>query len=555
MSETNPVNIAAWLPIMAQRKPDRMAVAFPSGRHRDGSTRYTQLSYQALETLSNEYARGLMARGLTPRMRTVLMVQPSLEFFGLTFALFKIGAPMVCVDPGMGVKNLKQCLAEARPQAFIGIPKAHMARLVLGWARSSLQINVIVGPKFSLPGMTSLSRIRQIGAAKPDLPLPEAGGEQMAAILFTSGSTGIPKGVVYTHANFLAQVEALKHAYQIKPGEVDLATFPLFALYAPALGMSAIVPEMDFTQPGSVDPLKIVEPIQKFGVTNMFGSPALLNRLGRYGEKHPAKLSSLKRVISAGAPVPAQVMSRLIKLLPEGVQVFTPYGATEALPVASMGSDEILGDTSALTDQGQGVCVGRPALNITAKIIKITDDPIENWGDDLLADPHAIGEIVVQGPVVTGAYFNRDASTKLAKIKDPQNNAFYHRMGDLGYFDSQGRLWFCGRKSQRVMTPSGDHYTIPCEGVFNTHEDVFRSALVTIQRQGVSQPALCVELEIDRNVNETQLLKELKAIAESHQHTRLIHDFYIHPSFPVDIRHNAKIGRESLSQWAMERVS
>ena len=555
MSETNPVNIAAWLPIRAQQQPDRMAVAFPSGRDRDGSTRYTQLTYRELETLSNEYARGLMARGLTPGMRSVLMVQPSLEFFGLTFALFKIGVSMVCVDPGMGIKNLKKCLAEAQPQAFIGIPKAHVARLILGWARSSLRINVIVGPKFNLPGMTSLSRIRRIGAAQVDLSFPETSAEQMAAILFTSGSTGIPKGVVYTHANFVAQVEALKHAYQIEPGEVDLATFPLFALYAPALGMSAVIPEMDFTQPGSVDPLKIIEPVQKFGVTNMFGSPALLNRLGRYAETHPTRLSSLKRVISAGAPVPAQVMKRLLKLLPEGVQVFTPYGATESLPVASIGSDEILGDTSALTNQGRGVCVGKPALNITAKIIKITDDAIESWEDDLLAPPHEIGEIVVQGPVVTRAYFNRDASTKLAKIKDPQNNSFYHRMGDLGYFDSQGRLWFCGRKTQRVMTPTGDHYTIPCEGVFNTHEDVFRSALVTVRRQGVSQPALCVELEKDRNVNEAQLLKDLEAMAQSHEHTKMIHDFYIHPSFPVDIRHNAKIERETLSQWAMGRVS
>ena len=206
MSETNPVNIAAWLPIRAQQQPDRMAVAFPSGRDRDGSTRYTQLTYRELETLSNEYARGLMARGLTPGMRSVLMVQPSLEFFGLTFALFKIGVSMVCVDPGMGIKNLKKCLAEAQPQAFIGIPKAHVARLILGWARSSLRINVIVGPKFNLPGMTSLSRIRRIGAAQVDLSFPETSAEQMAAILFTSGSTGIPKGLVYSPAKFVAQV-------------------------------------------------------------------------------------------------------------------------------------------------------------------------------------------------------------------------------------------------------------------------------------------------------------------------------------------------------------
>src|SRR5262249_19344084 len=148
-------------------------------------------------------------------------------------------------------------------------------------------------------------------------------------------------------------VEAIREAFNIQPGEVDLATFPLFALFGPALGMTAIVPEMNPTRPALVNPERIFEAVENFGVTNMFGSPALLNRVG--SSPNPRPLRSVRRVISAGAPVPAAVIERFTKLLPAGTQVFTPYGATESLPVAVIGSDEILGETRHETEKGRGI--------------------------------------------------------------------------------------------------------------------------------------------------------------------------------------------------------
>ncbi|MHC4993506.1 MAG: fatty acid CoA ligase family protein [Planctomycetota bacterium] len=558
MTETT-VNIASHLPRMAELQPHTLAVAFPQGRDPQGRVSYTRYTYRQLDEQSNAIARGLRSIGIGPGVRTVLMVKPSLDFFALTFALFKVGAVMVCVDPGMGVKNLGKCLGEAEPEAFIGIPKAHLARKMLGWAKKTIRTKVVVGPHKKRGGMVCLDMLRDLGMQSSDpATTPELAPTQPeddAAILFTSGSTGIPKGVVYTHANFDAQVRALKAAYDIQPGEVDLATFPLFALYAPALGMSAIVPDMDFTRPGRVDPRKIHEAVENFGVTNMFGSPALLNRVGRYGERHGLKLRSLKRVISAGAPVPAHVMRRMTAMLSDGVQVFTPYGATESLPVASIGSDRILTEAWAKTEEGRGVCVGPTVGDMTVRVIKITDDPIETWSDDLLAPPGQIGEICVKGPVVTREYFNRESSTRLAKIHDENDGSFWHRMGDLGYLDEDNNLWFCGRKSQRVQTPDGDMYTIPCEAVFNTHESVFRTALVGVQRNGAIEPVICVELEKGiQPPNVKELHDELLAIGAQHEHTSGIRHFLLHRSFPVDIRHNAKIGRERLSHWAEKRL-
>jgi acyl-CoA synthetase (AMP-forming)/AMP-acid ligase II len=360
---------------------------------------------------------------------------------------------------------------------------------------------------------------------------------------------------LYTHAIFLAQVEKFRTLYAIEPGEIDLCTFPLFALFAPALGMTAIIPDMDPTRPARVDPAKIFEAVDDFGVTNLFGSPALLNRLARGGQQQSVRLATLKRVISAGAPVSAKILEQLAPLLGHPAQVYTPYGATEALPVASIGSGEVLGETRHATDKGQGVCVGRPVPGIDARIIRIRDDAIPTWSDNLLMPVGEIGEIVVSGPVVTQAYFNRPKATSLAKIADPARTTLFHRMGDLGYFDSQGRLWFCGRKSHRVIVDDETLFTIPCEAIFNTHPAVARSALVGVRRYGQVIPIICIEPSRSlRRSEQKQIVKELLEMASSFRHTWRIKTILFHPSFPVDIRHNAKIFREKLADWASRRL-
>jgi olefin beta-lactone synthetase len=543
-------NIASHLPRMAAQQPDTPAIYIPQGT----SQNYHEYSFKQLEDESNRIACALELAGIYRGMRVALMVTPGLEFFALTFALFKLGAVPVLVDPGIGVKNLKVCLAEAQPMAFIGIPKAHIARILFGWAKSSLKILITVGSKRLWNGSTLSKLTEQIPADK-DYRAVRTGADETAAILFTSGSTGVPKGVVYTHGNFMAQVEQLQKIYNIQPGEIDLPTFPLFALFAPALGMSSVVPVMDFTRPGSVDPQNIIAPIQKFNITTMFGSPALINRVGRYGEKNNIKLPSLKRAISAGAPVPAQVLERFCGLMNENSQVFTPYGATESLPVCSIGSHDILTHTRFATDQGKGVCVGLPVPAIDLKVIQISDDVISRWDDDLLVEDGQIGEIVVKGPQVTQGYFNRDESTALAKISELDGHGFYHRMGDLGYRDSAGKIWFCGRKSHRVICTDQTLFTIPCEAIYNTHPDVFRSALVGIGDPGQKTPVICIELESTVNKKDRQRIRhELHELGRNNSVTSTIDDLLFHPSFPVDIRHNAKIFREKLALWAEEKV-
>jgi acyl-CoA synthetase (AMP-forming)/AMP-acid ligase II len=547
-----PATVADMLPRMAAAQPDATAIYFPSKRRNAaGEIEYTQVSYRELDQRSDHIAAGLHAVGINRGERAALMVKPSPELFALTFAMFKAGVVPVMIDPGLGMRGLASCLARARPTAFIGIPIAHAARVALGWGRETVTKLVSVGG-LGLGGHT-LARVESLGA-RSKRSLGSTTADEVAAILFTSGSTGPPKGAVYRHRNFVAQVTAIRSMFGIEPGEIDLPTFPLFALFDPALGMTTVLPDMDASKPALVEPRNIIEPIRRFGVTTMFGSPALLDTVGRFGERERVKLPSLRRVIAAGAPLPAHTMRRWHAMLAPEADVFPPYGATESLPVACLPCREILSETWARTETGAGVCVGAPVPTIDVRIIQITDDPIARWTDDLVLPDGSVGEIAVRGPVVTDAYFGDEQNTERAKIHD--GDRIWHRMGDVGWRDDRGRIWFCGRKSHRVQPSSGPTmFTDSCEKVFDTHGDVRRSALVGPPLG----PTLCVELERGCTRSWSTIEAELRELARRPSDLGLDRiEHYLHyderGGFPVDIRHNAKIGREKLREWAQAQL-
>ncbi len=558
------LNVAAWLPLRAGEQPNKPAIIWRSGRGSDGRAVYSNYTFEQLNALSDAYAFGLERDGVSRGTRTILMVRPSPEFFVLTFALYKVGAVPVLIDPGMGRQNMVECLAAVSAEAFIGIPLAHVLRVLNRPAFRSVRTVITVGRRWLWGGRT-LANILNLGQGeqqrqgKQPYPIAETGPDDPAAIIFTTGSTGPPKGVLYRHGMFDAQVRILRERFDIQPDEIDLPTFPLFALFDPALGMSVVIPEMDPTRPALVDPTKIIEAIRDNGVTHMFGSPALLNRVGRHGEAHEIKLPSLRRVISAGAPVPPDALRRFAKMIDAPAQIYTPYGATEALPVAVIGSDEILGETAAMTAQGLGTCVGLPAPSVEVRIIRISDEPIERWSDDLALPVGEVGEIVVTGPVVTREYFTSESATRLAKIRDDEGRT-WHRMGDVGRIDERGRLWFYGRKAHRVITESGTLFTEAVEGVFNQHPKVRRTALVGVGPRPSQTPVVCVEIDEDAleasdHQNPNRIGEELFELGAEHEFTKGIDTFLIHPAFPVDIRHNSKIFREKLAVWADRQLS
>ncbi len=455
--EHRDVNIASYLKRVAKISPYKRAVVYPAGRGSSGRVMYSHLTFLQLDRESDCLAHGMENAGITRGTRTILMVKPGLEFFIIIFALFKTGAVPVVVDPGMGIRRMVECFKEGRPEAFIGIPSAHVLRTLYPKIFKTVRIWVTVGRRWFRKGFT-LNQMRQVPWKL--YVTAKTRGNDTAAILFTTGSTGPAKGVVYTHGNFDAQLRHIKTHLEMSIDEIDLSTFPLFALFWPPLGITSVIPDMDPTKPARVNPKKIIEAILDQGVTSMFASPALLNRVGEYGKKRNIVLPSLKRVISAGAPVIPSIIEQFASMLSEDARIHTPYGATEAVPIISITSNEILTETRKFSEKGYGICIGRPINDLKIRIIKISDDPIRKWSDDILVEDGEMGEITAAGDLVTRQYFEKPEADAVAKIKD--KNSFWHRMGDVGWKDSKGRIWFCGRKSQRVVN-KGDtlfHHTL-----------------------------------------------------------------------------------------------
>jgi acyl-CoA synthetase (AMP-forming)/AMP-acid ligase II len=549
--ERHAVNIASYLKRVAKIAPYKRAVVYPAGRDSSGRVMYSHLTFLQLDRESDCLAHGMENAGITRGTRTILMVKPSLEFFIIIFALFKTGAVPVVVDPGMGIRRMVECFKEGRPEAFIGIPQAHVIRTLYPKFFKTVRIWVTVGRRWFWKGFT-LNQMRQV-PWKP-YSMAKTRENDTAAILFTTGSTGPAKGVVYTHGNFDAQLRHIKTHLGLSMDEIDLSTFPLFALFWPPLGITSVIPDMDSTKPARVNPKKIIEAIQDQGVTSMFASPALLNRVGEYGKNKNILLPSLKRVISAGAPVLPSIIEQFTPMLDENAQIHTPYGATEAVPIISITSNEILTETRKFSEKGYGICIGRPINDLKIRIIKISDDPIQKWSDDLEVEDGDMGEITVAGDLVTRQYFEKPEVDAVTKIEDKV--FFWHRMGDVGWKDSRGRIWFCGRKSHRVVTKENTLFTIPCEAIFNNHPQVFRSALVGIGSRNQQKPVICIDLKRSRHhLNKKTIKKELFELAKQNELTKDIKSILFHKSFPVDIRHNSKIFREKLAIWAKKKLT
>ena len=540
---------------MAAAHPTRAALKIPRGRTRAGDIDYLSLSFAELDVEVSAWKVRLAVAGIARGDRTLLLVRQGLPLIASAFALFRLGAVPVVIDPGMGLKNFLACVARSRPTALVGIP---FAQILSRLFRPSFRT---VRTRVTASG--SLTARRSSGSEIVNLKseIVNSSPSELAAVLFTSGSTGAPKGVCYEHGMFAAQVRLIRETYAIEPGEIDLPLLPIFALFNPALGMTTIVPEIDPRRPAEVDPAKIVQAIRQENVTNSFGSPTLWRKIGEHCVAEKITLPTLRRVLCAGAPVPAALWKSSSAFLPHG-QLHSPYGATEALPVASVSSREIDPTTT------RGACVGRPISGIDVRIIAVIDGPVATLADTRELPRGEIGEMIVRGPVVTQSYDALPAATAAAKISDtsvaqlsvaqpsalnPQlggTGAVWHRMGDCGYLDADGRLWFVGRKVERVETQQGALHTEPCEQVFRCHPRVTRCALVGLGERGRQRPALIVEAVVKDSAAARLFARELRVLALEHLHTTPVKLFYFHPKFPVDVRHNAKIHRLTLAQWA-----
>jgi acyl-CoA synthetase (AMP-forming)/AMP-acid ligase II len=563
------INVADRLARMAELMPTEVAVACPGHGDVAGRHSYATCTFEELDRDAMALAKGLVELGVTPGMRLVLLVKPGIEFVKLVFALLRSGATTILIDPGMGREHLVNGLASAEPQGFVAIPAAQVARLIYRRRFPQAKLNVTVWRRWFWGGETFKSVLKR--GLRSNASLPQTRANDPAAIIFTSGSTGPPKGVLYTHEMFETQVAEIQREYDLQPGGADLACFALFGLFNSAMGITTVFPDMNFSRPASADPRKLVDAANDWQVTQAFASPAVWDKLSRHCEEQGEQIPTLRKIFSCGAPVPAAVLQRTLTCVDAYAEMHTPYGATESLPVATIAASEVLGETASETARGKGVCVGRKFDTIDWRIIRISDDPIAGIEDTEELAQGEIGELIVRGPQVSSAYVTGDAEKHNAIAKIADGNTVWHRMGDVGYFDGQQRFWYCGRKNHRVETAAGTLFTECVEALFNQHPKIRRSALV-----GVPQPlpdCACIVLEFIEPIagefprEHVKRLEYIDQIPEAYERFRnelealqksasLEFEFlwfeYENP-FPVDVRHNSKINRELLADWATKK--
>lgn len=539
-----PRSVADLLRRAAEERPSQAAVLTPRGRAGDPTREYDALSFADLDAAADRFAAALSAAGVTEGRRVALMVRPGGRFATAVFGTLRAGAAAVLIDPGLGVRSVLRCLREVAPAGFVGEAVAVAAAQAVGRLGG---VSAWVSAGATVPGAKSWDRF--LADARDDFRPPAVGPTDAAAVIFTSGSTGPAKGVAYEHSMFLAQIEHLRAGYDLPPGETDVPAFPLFALFDVGLTATMVVPRMHPSKPAEVRPEEILGPIRERSAARAFGSPALWKRVLGHAVEHGVTLPSVSALLSAGAPVPPRTHEWARTVLPEGAQLHTPYGATEALPVCTTGTDEVLGETAARTREGAGTCVGHLFPGVSLRVIEERDGVID-WIEDARDCPQGdIGEVIVSGPAVTREYVGRPEQTRRAKIADPDApTGVWHRMGDVGFLDDRGRLWFCGRQAHVVRSADGPVYPVRGEAVLNELDGVRRTAVVGVGPRGEQRAVVVVEAEpghrgddlrdrVRRAAAASPVLGEPRAVL-------------FRTSLPTDVRHNTKIDRAALSRWA-----
>ena len=541
-------NVARHLRIAATDRPEGLATKSPVSVSPTGEVRHETRTFRQLDQESDAAAAHLAHAGLASGDRVLLAVRPGHDLIVGMFALLKLGAVPIAIDPGMGWSAFLDCVRRSRPTALVGVRAASLlSRLPLAAFRT-LRTRVTVGGSAWRQALASVSATpRLLATVSPDT---------LAAILFTSGSTGAPKGVCYTHGMFDAQIELVRSTYDIRPGETDMAMLPLFALFNPALGTTTVTPLLDPSKPLAADPAPLVAALIAEKVTCSFGSPAIWGKVADHCEARGLKLPDLRRLLIAGAPVSGGLLAKLRVIAPHCV-THTPYGATECLPVTTIAAAELLGEARQRALRGHGTCVGRPVSGVEIRVIRETDGAIATLAEATPCAIGEIGEIIVTGPSVTRTYDSLPAATRAAKIADGVR--IWHRMGDLGSLDTEGRLSFFGRRVEKVRTADGDLPTESVEPAFRQHPQVLRCALIGLGEAPSQVPVLVVEpragaFPADDSAR-ARFIAELRDVAQTCPLAERVKHIVFQRALPVDVRHNAKIHRLQLAKEWTQRLA
>ena len=533
-SASDPTTASRALADFSQVNPDTDAVVEIAPAPRS-------ITFGELARRVEQLATGMASFGVRAGERVAVMVTPGVDLALTVYACWRLGATLVLVDSGLGRHGMQRALQSANPKYLVGIDKALLAARLLGWPG----LRIALGSrsdlfKRSLRVVTDIETLCALGEGGEPPAWPAA--DCVAAVVFTSGSTGPSKGVIYQHAQVQAQRDVLAQLYCIAPDDRLVAAFAPFALYGPTLGITSIVPDMDVTKPGSLSAAALAEAVKRIQATLVFASPAaLVNIVATRRALNESQLAACAKVrlgLSAGAPVRAA-------LLKAAQQVFvnasfqTPYGMTEVLPVANISLAELQG----LEFSSAGVCVGYPVPETSLFI-----DPLDKSGVPEgmpVQQPGRLGEILVRAPHIRYGYDRLWMTNQSASVPEGM-----HRTGDIGELDEQGRLWVGGRLGHVVTTPQGPLAPVACEQSIETLENIDLAAVVGVGPAGTQCVVAVVQMSSDAHAPGAASLELVSGVRDKTSALIDIAAVLVVKQLPVDRRHNSKVDRAAVAQWA-----
>lgn len=513
------------------------------------------VTWRLLSRRVDEIAAGLLTLGVRPGDRVSLLVPPGADLTAVLYACLRIGAVVVVADAGLGLRGLTRAVRGARPSYVIGAVPGLSAARALGWPGVKISTTALppttaraLGVQRSLLDVAALGAEALAGTTLAALaPVPSPG--DTAAVLFTSGSTGPAKGVVYAHGQLAAVRDALAERYDIGPGSGLVAGFAPFALLGPALGARSVTPDMDVTSPSTLTARATAAAVAAADATTLFLSPAAIANVVATSDdltsEDRAALARVRTFLSAGAPVSGSLLAAAEQLMP-GATAHTPYGMTEGLLLTDVTADEI---RAAEASGGRGVCVGRPVATATVRVVAL-DEQGRATGE--LGDtPDVTGEIVVAAPHVKDRYdrlwLTERASRRVDGPPAPEGLR-WHRTGDVGHLDADGRLWVEGRLAHVIVTAHGVVTPVAPEQAAESSRFVARAGVVGVGPVGTQQLVAVVEtVERSRRpgLAAAGIAADVRALSPEPLAAVLVV-----PDLPTDVRHNSKIDRSRLAAWA-----
>jgi acyl-CoA synthetase (AMP-forming)/AMP-acid ligase II len=442
----------------------------------DGNT----YQFSQVQELADTYATAWHVKGVRPGDRVLIAMGIGVDLYASLAALWALGATVVLPEPAMGLAGVKTAIKATHPKFFCAAGPYVWIKLLLPdlWRSKLLTPN-------------------QRGNATSYKPVADP--DSIALISFTSGTTGTPKAIPRTHAFLVAQWKAVAPLLQSEAEEIDLVTFPVFVLINLAEGRTSVLPSWKMSKLASLDPSALAHWISANKCTRALLPPALCEKL-----VDAEDTGTLNHIFTGGGPVFPDVVHDLQNIA-EHLKVTTVYGSTEAEPIAHAHS----------TEQGYGLFAGQP---VDAVRLRIVDT-----------------EIQVAGDHVNTGYLDpaRDTETKVR-----EGDTIWHRTGDAGRLDDQGRLWLLGRIGDQVTTDKGVQYPFAVETAARMWPGVVRVALTELNQI----PVLVVEGE----ANQIETWRARSAAFGIEDVRRI-------SAIPLDKRHRSKVDRNALRKLLVRR--